>query len=134
MWSTVNVTVDPSLRRMLFDGEINLFVCKKCGHRIRIVAPLLYHNMNLRFCVQYYPPGCLDDTASLRRFKPDGSPVINLSRPGGLDCDYLMNPHIVFDMAEKLRYVTFREGIAKVKKGRRKPSLPSSVRKKRTID
>ncbi len=37
-WSTINVSLDPTLRSSLFNGEINQFKCPACGHEITKAA------------------------------------------------------------------------------------------------
>jgi hypothetical protein len=113
VWDSINVTLDPELKETLFAGEVNLFVCEKCGKKAFISAPLLYHDMTLEFCVQYYPPETQQNENLLRQFRPNGSlamtgvPAI-LNEPDA----YLARPHLVFDMREMLRYVMFRDALA----------------------
>jgi CpXC protein len=73
VWHSVNVKLDPELKRTLFDAQINLFSCEKCGKKTFINAPLLYHDMTQQFCVQYYPPEVLDNPKFFLQFNPDGS-------------------------------------------------------------
>lgn len=103
VWDSVNVKLDPDLKKKLFDAQINVFSCEKCGKKTFINAPLLYHDMTQQFCVQYYPPESLDQREFFRRFKPDGS-FANTGMPA-----YIVRPHIVFRMDEMLRYVIFRD-------------------------
>ena len=60
VWHSVNVKLDPELKRKLFDAQINMFSCEKCGKKTFINTPLLYHDMTQQFFVQYYPPESLD--------------------------------------------------------------------------
>lgn len=55
MWSSVNVTIDPELKEQLFNAEINRFACKRCGHEAFMPVSLLYHDMEGKFCIQFYP-------------------------------------------------------------------------------
>lgn len=117
VWDSLNVTLDPDLKKKLYAAEINLFECKKCGKKTFINAPLLYHDMTQQFCVQYYPPEALDDSDFFRQFNPDGSLAVSgipavFAKSGG----YLTRPHIIFDMNEMIRYVSFRDGIATAEK------------------
>lgn len=119
VWSSINVTVDPNLRAKLARGEINFCKCHHCGSTCHMNTPLLYHDMALRFCVQYYPEDHLDDINFLRSFKSDGSPVQDAGLVSILDQPqfaYLSNPHIVFDIVDMLNYVRFREGICRASK------------------
>jgi hypothetical protein len=108
--STLNVTLDPALRENLFNGQINTFDCSSCGHQAMIGVPLLYHDMDRKFAVQFYPEESLDEEDFIKQFDHD------LTRNDDLELTstekmprYLLFPHIVFDMQELMRYVVFRE-------------------------
>jgi hypothetical protein len=113
VWHSVNVSLDPTLRERLFNGEINLFTCTKCGKRATIDVPLLYHDMTRKYCVQYYPPKSLEDPKFVRELtsekKADNPTKLPASKAQSLDRDYLSRPHIVFDMHEMVRYIMFRD-------------------------
>ena len=68
MWDSINVSLDPELKEKLFRAEINLFECESCGEKNHIDAPLLYHDMELQFCVQYCPSEELGDPEFLAQF------------------------------------------------------------------
>lgn len=90
-------------------GAINTFSCDKCGHQAFIAAPLLYHDMTNRFCVQYYPPQALEDGGFYEQFSDRGELAEGVNLPKGMGASYLFRPHIVFDINEMLRYITFRD-------------------------
>ena len=104
VWDSINVGLDPSLRRQLFDAEINMFRCDSCGHEAFLDVPLLYHDMPRRFCAQYLPPELLDDPSSFGEYTAEGKVDVGLSITG-----YLAEPHVVFEMDEMIRYIRFRE-------------------------
>ena len=110
LWDSINITLDPDLKKKLFAAEINSFECKKCGNKAFVNAPLLYHDMTLQFCVWYYPPESLEAADFFKQFNADGS-LVGMPALGA----YLTRAHIVFDMSEMVRYVAFRDGIAAVK-------------------
>jgi hypothetical protein len=116
IWESVNVTEAPELREQLFKAELNMFRCEKCACKAFVSGPLLYHDMTREFCVQYYPPEALQDGELLQQFTKDGklnvkevfgdiAAVSGAMRTGG----YMTEPHIIFDMEEMQRYVSFRE-------------------------
>jgi hypothetical protein len=118
IWGSVNVKLDPELKEKLLGGEINVFACEKCGKRTFYDAPLLYHDMELHFCIQYIPPEELDDPSLFQRFALDGTLPVREDDPTRSlpDLQYVLRPHIVFDMGELLRYVAFRDAIAAASK------------------
>jgi hypothetical protein len=48
---SVNVTVSPDLRELLFNRGINIVTCDQCGTRGFLPVPFIYHDMALRFLV-----------------------------------------------------------------------------------
>jgi len=56
-YSSVNVSLEPELREMVFDDEINQFTCLSCGKTCLISADLLYHDMDNKFAVWFCPKG-----------------------------------------------------------------------------
>jgi hypothetical protein len=112
VWKTLDVTLDPGLRDRLFKGEINGFTCRKCGMAGRIKSSLLYHDMARQFCVQYYPSEVIDKDDFLTNFTPDGNVIVK-GIPSNGD-SYQLNPHVVFDLRELVRYVRFRERLCEV--------------------
>jgi predicted RNA-binding Zn-ribbon protein involved in translation (DUF1610 family) len=109
IWSSINVTVDLSLREKLFDGRINQFSCVKCGHTATLSAPLLYHDMTRQFSVQYFPPRSLEDPDFIGTFEP-GSPPYIKTIPA--EIGYAGRPHIVFVFNDLLYHIIFRERIS----------------------
>ena len=57
VWDSINVTLDPDLKKELFAVAINHFECRKCGEKEFTDMLLLYHDMTQKFYVQYYPSG-----------------------------------------------------------------------------
>lgn len=109
-----------------------MFSCEKCGKKTFINAPLLYHDMTLNFCVQYYPPENLDDTAFFLKFKSDGSLVTTgWPRKWTKLMAYLTRPHIVFDIFEMARYVVFREQLTEKNGGMSEQSAAQDAKARR---
>lgn len=53
MYSTVNVTLDKSMREKVLSGDLFKVECPKCGHIEFAGYPLLYHDQDHMFMVQY---------------------------------------------------------------------------------
>lgn len=112
-WSAIDGATDPEARSQLFAGEINAFSCRACGYSGQILAPLLYSDSQRQFCVQYYPEEYLEDDEFLDSMsRPNaGSEIIALPAAIRAQSEYLVHPHIVFDLDEMLRFIAFRESI-----------------------
>lgn len=113
VWNSINVTRDPELKQKLFNGELNVFKCNTCKHTGLINAPLLYHDMERKYCVQYYPQESLKEDSFLRQFSQEGKwsyeKIDNLTKMLPKGGAYLATPHFVFDMNEMIRYIKFRD-------------------------
>jgi hypothetical protein len=117
-WQSINVDLDPELKKDLFEGNLNKVKCENqnCDFSGHMGYPLLYHDMKKRFCVQYYPEELLSDP---KRFAPtilgmtrDGKTRLPPNMPVDISkttAGYIQEPHIVFDMAEMLRFIVFRD-------------------------
>ena len=109
IWSAVNVTLDEAMRTKVFDGEVNLFSCEKCKHESYIEVPFLYHDMDRKFAVHYFPKYSIKKVDFLTKFNKKG-----LLRTDDEDIkfevpDYMNEVQIVFDMNELVTYAVFRE-------------------------
>lgn len=109
IWESINVSLDPELKEKLFSGDINVFDCNICDKKTFVNSGLLYHDMQLRFCVSYYPPEILESEDLGKHFKADGTLNIPAAFLPGEAGNYMTRPHIVFNMGEMMRYVLFRD-------------------------
>jgi hypothetical protein len=57
VYTSVNVSMDPDLRDMIFDDELNRFSCPNCGQSWVLPVNLMYHDMDLKFAVWFNPQG-----------------------------------------------------------------------------
>ena len=115
IWRSVNVTLDPSLRALLEERRINAFRCDACGFAAYLGVPLLYHDMQRRFCVQFHPAEAIADDDFIARFEP-AVPTSMKSFPD-VPLEYLAQPHLVFDMDDLLHCVEFFERLLPVAGG-----------------
>lgn len=108
LYDSINVSLEPGLREKLLNGEINSFRCEKCGERAFIPVPLLYHDMNKAFMVQFYPFEGAQHREFLAQFTKDGEIAAVDGLPRKIR-EGFKRIQIVFDMGELIRYVIFRE-------------------------
>ena len=107
IYRSINVSTDPEEKDRLFERQINVYHCENCDDWFQINAPLLYHDMEKKLAVQYYPPEFIEEPDFLEQFTAQGGmDYENLDLPIP---DYLRHPHFVFDMEEMIRFITFRE-------------------------
>jgi hypothetical protein len=118
LWSSIDADPDPEARAALFEAKINRFDCPGCDFDALVPVPLLYHDRRRQFVVQYFPFGLLDERDFVERFTADGRDRQVLESfekamaakkipPGAVPAE----PHVVFDMAELVRFVLFRERV-----------------------
>lgn len=118
LWSSIDADPDPAARLALFEARVNRFDCGGCDFDALVPVPLLYHDRRRQFVAQYYPFGLLDEAEFVGHFTADGRDRRVLEAfaeamaakkvpPGAEPAE----PHVVFDMAELVRYILFRERV-----------------------
>jgi hypothetical protein len=118
IWESIDADPDPEARAALFEAQVNRFDCPACDFDALVPVPLLYHDRRRQFVAQYFPFGLLDEKEFVARFTADGrdrqveeafrKAVAAKKIPPGAEP---AEPHLVFDMAELVRYILFRERI-----------------------
>jgi hypothetical protein len=110
-WHSVNASLSPQAKAVLLSGKLHVFRCLKCGVQARLDVEVMYHDMERRFCIMYYPPASLDNERFFDLFSADAS--LNLrTLPDIPEAEHIRRPHIVFDLDEMRRYILFRDGLA----------------------
>jgi hypothetical protein len=107
VWRSLDTTSDPGIREALFAWEINVFACQECDFRAQLPIGLRYIDPDKHFSVQYYPLDALGSEDFYSNFRKDGEPVDGADNQSSDGTK--LKPHIVFDMAEMMRYIAFRE-------------------------
>ena len=118
IWESIDAVPDPEARAALFEAKINRFDCPSCDFDALVPVPLLYHDRRRQFVVQFFPFGLLDERDFVDRFTADGrdrqvaeafarAQAARKIPPRAEAAE----PHVVFDMAELVRYVLFRERV-----------------------
>jgi hypothetical protein len=51
VWSSVNVSIDPSLKESFLDGHLITFHCAQCSKSAHVAYDVLYHDMDHSFAV-----------------------------------------------------------------------------------
>lgn len=115
IWESLNATLDPEAKQDLFERRVNLFICIECDFELQLSAELLYHDMEKEFCVLYYPFEGIERAGLFSKFNKRGG-LLGRSRgfveEEGKAYDYMKDIHVVFDMDELIRYVTFRDKLS----------------------
>ncbi len=55
IYQSVNVTANPELKDKVLKRTINAISCPACGKNYTIDEPLLYHDMDKKVMIYYYP-------------------------------------------------------------------------------
>jgi len=115
LYDTINATLSPKKRLELLKGNINVPECPVCKKTFRVGKPLLYHDMVRNFMVWYYPFESIKHRKFFDEFSADGHLDDNAGLAEEEIPEYAKNVHYVFSMDEMVRYILFREKLAKVK-------------------
>jgi len=118
IWESIDADPDPAARTALFEAQVNRFDCPACDFDALVPLPLLYHDRKRQFVVQFFPFGWLNEPEFTARFTADGrdqqvaeafAQALKAKKiPPGAEP---VEPHVVFDMTELVRYVLFRERV-----------------------
>jgi hypothetical protein len=118
LWESIDADPDADARLALFEARINRFDCPACDFDALVPVPLLYHDRRRQYVAQFFPFGLLEEQEFVARFTADGrdrkvaeafeQALAARKIPPGAEP---MQPHVVFDMAELVRYVLFRERV-----------------------
>ncbi|MEO0107898.1 MAG: CpXC domain-containing protein [candidate division WOR-3 bacterium] len=112
IYRSIKATADPCSIQQLLQGRINRFCCSKCNHAGYILVSLLYHDMARRFIVHYHPFPAVQNDQFLGQFDARGHPRLDRSQlpmSPKQRLSYFSEIHVVFDLAELVRYIIFRE-------------------------
>ncbi len=112
LYHSINISVDPELRKELFEGRVNIIKCEQCGKDTFLNIPLLYPEIKLKFCVQYYPPDAMEYEDFFEMFHSEFPARIKTEVPTEMDHlmpDYLLKPQIVFEMRDMVYSIFFYE-------------------------
>ncbi|MDD3807207.1 MAG: CpXC domain-containing protein [Candidatus Marinimicrobia bacterium] len=112
VWQSINASKEPHIRKVLLEGNINIFECPKCGTKSFIPTSLLYHDPDRQIIAQYYPPESLKEKNFFHQFDSEGRISLPLSKKQKENMpEYLNNIHITFSMQEFIFYIKFREAL-----------------------
>jgi len=115
VWSTINARVNPEAREDLLHGRINVLTCDGCGETVRILKTLLYHDMNNKYMVYYFPFEYINEPEYLDEFDATGNLFREADEINKLIEDGYSPIHYVLDINEMVRYIRFREALAQRK-------------------
>lgn len=55
IWDSINININPELKDKFLKDEINIGVCNECGEVYKVIAPILYSDVDLRLMVWVLP-------------------------------------------------------------------------------
>ncbi len=55
VYESVNVTLDPKLKNLVFSPKFNLVECAHCGQKSDADIRFIYHDMDKKFWIYVYP-------------------------------------------------------------------------------
>lgn len=100
VWDSINAQVNPEAKTALLCGEINVFACQRCEKTFNIEKSLLYHDMENKFMVWYFPFAWVHDGEIFNTITPDGQIKGMQYFPGVV---YAGSIHYVFDINELVK-------------------------------
>ncbi len=116
IWESVNASLNPQQKDALLKGNLNTFVCRTCGTKFLIPVAFMYHDMERRICIQYYPFETMRKAEFFEHFAINGDISRKITQNLNLP-EYMRRRQVVFDMSELVRYVIFRERLFDYREG-----------------
>ena len=116
LYDSVNATLSPKKRVELLEGKINVVECPICKKTFKMSKSLLYHDMERNFMVWYYPFESIKHRSFFSEFSVDGHLIDDTGLAKDEIPECAKNVHYVFSIDEMVRYILFREKLAKFKK------------------
>ena len=111
VWSTVNA-MDPDAALMVREQRVNRFCCAQCGAEAFVDEPILYHDMEQRYCIQYVSKAAMGSEAYYATLTKRGTVIMDALSQRIVDKrgeSYFNHPHFVFSIREMAAYIVFRE-------------------------
>lgn len=111
VWSVIS-SRDPLGEEHVRNMTVNVFDCKHCGYQSFIDTNILYHNDDLRYCIQYVCLSDMKDQGFYQQVTKHGTAVLDeldqkLIANNGQS--YFFTPHYVFSIREMVAYIAFRD-------------------------
>lgn len=111
VWHVIDAAQYPDLKRQLLADTVNVVPCPACGRRCRCDIPVRYDDPVLGFAVQFVPAAARSDFSFLQLCTEGGTlPSRSTDSASALGAE--RDAHVVFSMAEMIRYVVFRDRIS----------------------
>ena len=114
IWDTINAQLSPEAREALLHGRIHVADCPICKKTIIVNNSILYHDMEKKFFVYYFPFESIRDPSFFDDFSVDGHLDLNAGLAEEEMPKYAKNIHFVFGVNELARYIQFREKLADI--------------------
>lgn len=111
IWSVVS-SKDPLGDECVRNMTVNVFDCKNCRAQAFIDTNILYHNADLRYCVQYVSKENMGDTEFYQNMTKQATAVldpVDLKIIASNGETYFLTPHYVFSTREMAAYIVFRD-------------------------
>lgn len=71
MWRSINVSLDPEMKRKIVDQSAFDFACPHCGVHTKVVYPFLYHDMGVHMMMYFVSEEEVEKTYNLFRGEDD---------------------------------------------------------------
>lgn len=71
IWNSINTMLNPEMKETVRNGEAFIYTCPKCGCRVRVVYPCLYHQMEDEIMIWLDPGDDIEKTEALLEGRTD---------------------------------------------------------------
>ncbi len=108
-----DVTADPSAKKRLLSGQVNMAQCPYCGFSGRLATPIVYHDADKELLLTYFPPELnLSVNEQERLIGPLINQVVNRLPPEKRKA-YLLRPQTFLTLESMIEAILAKDGITR---------------------
>jgi len=108
-----DVTADPSAKKRLLSGQVNMAQCPHCGFSGRLATPIVYHDADKELLLTYFPPELnLSVNEQERLIGPLINQVVNRLPPEKRKA-YLLRPQTHLTLESLIETILAKDGITR---------------------
>ncbi len=109
----LDVTADPSAKKRLLSGQVNMAQCPYCGFSGRLATPIVYHDADKELLLTYFPPELnLSVNEQERLIGPLINQVFNRLPPEKRKA-YLLRPQTYLTLESLIEAILAKDGITR---------------------
>ncbi|RRR74405.1 MAG: hypothetical protein EI684_07220 [Candidatus Viridilinea halotolerans] len=113
IYTLIDVTEQPELKRALLAGQINVAVCPNCQSASMLAAPLIYHDAVKQLCLIYFPQELTNRPEEQEQFVGEATGFLMRSLPNDAPRSHLLAPRRFLTLPSMMDAILEADGISR---------------------